>query len=156
MPLIAVPASADDDLTIPNLPFFPDIKVGDVRAEIRVDGTVTAARFRDVLLSAVFSVNHELTAWRIGKEDAGYATLTAVPADMAGSVSRLVHLYLRAIKCAMKAELLERYRDIDTARLPGAAQKENDLTEQIDEFRRDMRWAIRDILGVSRATVELL
>lgn len=156
MSLIAIAAATDADVTIPNLPFFPAIKVGDVRAEIRVDGTVTPQRFRDALLAAMFSVNHELVAWRIGKEDAGYAALADVPADMLGDEHRLVHLYKRAVKCAMKAELLERYRDIDTARIPGTTQKEKDLTEEIDEYRRDMRWAIRDILGVSRATVELL
>ena len=151
----AVPASvpeADDAIVIPNLPFFPEIKVGDIRAMIRIDGTVEPKRFRAELLSAMFQTNHELAQWRQQKEAEGYATLAAVPAEILGTEHRLVSLYRRAIACAIKAALLERYRDTDI----GRDSKESHLTEQIDEYRRDTRWALRDLMGIKRATVDVL
>lgn len=152
MSFVAAAPASDADLVIPNLPFFPQITVGEVRDAIRVDGTVTAPRFRAELLAAMFAVNHELAGWRAEQMAKGYATLTDIPDDSVGNEHRLEHLYRRAIHHALKAALLEKYRDTDTTR----NGKESTITEQIDEILRDMRWAIRDLIGIKRATVELL
>ncbi|WP_375592104.1 head completion/stabilization protein [Chitiniphilus eburneus] len=156
MSLMAVAPTTDADLVIPNAPFFPDIRVGEIRDAIRIDGTVTPQRFRSELLAAVFSVNAELQAWVRAQRQLGYAALDAIPADAIDGRHRLVHLYQRAIAHTLKAQLLERYQDIDTARLPGTTQKERDLEPQIGDARRDARWALRDLLGKPRTTVELL
>jgi len=31
-----------------------------------------------------------------------------------------------------------------------------ELTPTIDDYRRDLRWAVRDFLGINRSTVELI
>lgn len=154
MSFVAAAPATDADLVIPNVPFFPDIKIGEARDAIRIDGTVTAPRFKSELLAAVFMVNHELAVWRTQKEAEGFAKLKDIPADEVGGEHRLEHLYRRAIHHALKAALLERYRDTDAAR--SANSKESELTEQIDEIRRDMRWALRDLTGQKRALAELL
>lgn len=65
-----------------------------------------------------------------------------------------VHRYGRAIGCSAKAVLLERYRDYDTT---AAGNKKSDqLDSPVDDLRRDARWAISGILGISRNTVELI
>jgi hypothetical protein len=58
------------------------------------------------------------------------------------------------VYCTAGAELAERYRGLDTT---GTGQSAADqLTPVIDEYRRDARWAISDILGLTRTTVELI
>ncbi len=56
--------------------------------------------------------------------------------------------------CCTAAELTERYRSFDAS--DSANQRADDLTPSIDELRRDQRWAIRDLKGESRVTVELI
>jgi hypothetical protein len=71
-----------------------------------------------------------------------------------GDTSRLVLLYQRAVYATAKAELIERYRDFDST---DAGQRRAEAMElSVDDYRRQARYAIRDILGRPRATVELL
>lgn len=156
MSLIAVAPTTDASIEVPNIPFFPTLTVGEVREAIRVDGTVTPQRFRSELIAAMFSVNRELEQFRFDQQLLGIIRLQDIPADSVDGQHRLVHLYKRAVCYTLKAVLLEIYQDIDTARSSGAAQKEKDLSAEIDSARRDVRWAIRDLLGIKRATVELL
>jgi hypothetical protein len=68
--------------------------------------------------------------------------------------STLVLLYRRAVFTAAKAEVVERYRDVD---ITGAGQRKvEDLEPSVGELRRDSLHAIRDILGVGRTAVELI
>ncbi|MCO1344221.1 head completion/stabilization protein [Burkholderia multivorans] len=53
-----------------------------------------------------------------------------------------------------KATLIERYRDYDTT--GDGARRADELEPQSDELRRDARWAISDIVGRPRVTVELI
>ena len=63
-------------------------------------------------------------------------------------------LYQRAVYATAKAELIERYRDFDST---DAGQRRAETMElSVDDYRRQARYAIRDILGRPRATVELL
>jgi hypothetical protein len=65
-----------------------------------------------------------------------------------------VHRYRRAVYSTAGAELAERYRGFDAT---GSGNANADqLTPTIDEYRRDARWAISDILGLGRTTVELI
>jgi hypothetical protein len=61
---------------------------------------------------------------------------------------------MRAVQAAAGAEVCERYRGYDTTASGAKSADEN--TPTIDDYRRDQRWAIRDFLGKSRTTVELL
>ncbi|MFP3499126.1 head completion/stabilization protein, partial [Pseudomonas sp. SIMBA_059] len=82
-----------------------------------------------------------LAAWR----DAGITCLADAPADqLDGESVRLQH-YRRAVYCLAKATLIERYRDYDTT--GDGARRADELEPQGDELRRDVRWAISDIIG---------
>lgn len=154
MSFIAPGAEPVEETAIANNGFFPDIEPEECRASMRLDGTVTPTRLRDALIEAIQSVNSDLAAWEAAQTAAGYSTLAAVPAQQVGGKSVQLHRYLRAVNCLAQANLAERYRDFDST---GAGHREADKLEMpIDDIRRDARWAIRDILGVRRTTVELI
>ncbi|AXV96153.1 head completion/stabilization protein [Ralstonia pseudosolanacearum] len=150
-----VPASAQPrSQPIGNDGFFPDIDVDQARAAMRLDGTVTPERLRAALVEAVLSLNDELAAWKSGQVAAGCGTLAAVPAQQIDGHSRHVHRYLRAVCCTAMAWLIERYRSFDaTATGERKAEAEN---ASVDDLRRDARWAVSDITGAPRTTVELI
>lgn len=154
----ANPPTAAAEPAVANDGFFPDIDPAAARAACRLDGTVTPARFRPALVAAIAGVNAELAAWAATQRAAGAATLADVPATSIAGASLLVHHYLRAVhECAM-ADLAEAYREIDvTPQTAGKAARVTDkLDLKVDEHRRNMRWAISDLLGIRRTTVELI
>ncbi|RZJ05747.1 MAG: head completion/stabilization protein [Rubrivivax sp.] len=139
---------------VTNGTWFPPVDPKAVREASRLDGTVTSQRLRQSIINAIHSVNLELAVYRATKLLDGYETLAAVPADQVDGASIKVHCYLRAVYACVQADLVERYRDHDTT---GAGDKDADqLIQRADELRRDMRWAISDLLGIGRSTVELI
>ena len=139
---------------ITNGGFWPVVKPDEIRARMRLDGSIAPDRLRAAVVAAILMVNDDLVLWRAKQEAAGFATLADVPAEKVDGTSRLVLLYQRAIACCTAAELTERYRSYDAS--DSANQRADDLTPSIDELRRDQRWAIRDLKGESRVTVELI
>ncbi|RAR53886.1 head completion protein GPL [Paraburkholderia unamae] len=147
----AAPTPADDE--IENNGFFPDISLAELRAVARLDGTVTPQRLREATIDAIRSVNAELKPWRT-QSAAGFATLADVPADKVGGVSELVSLYRRAVYNLAHADMTERYRDLDTTKSGG--QEAERLEETICTARRNARWALNDLRGIPRSTIELI
>ncbi|MGD7095888.1 head completion/stabilization protein [Ralstonia pseudosolanacearum] len=143
----ASPAIANDG-------FFPDIDVDQAYAAMRLDGTVTPQRLRAALIEAVLSVNAELQAWKVAQVSFGRTTLADVPAPRIDGQSAHLHRYRRAVHCLASAWLIERYRTFDpTATGERKAEAEN---LGVDDLRRDARWAVSDLLGATRTTVELI
>lgn len=148
----------DDDTPSPavivNDGFFPDIDPAMFRDQHRIRDAVTPARAREALIAAILTVGSDLGAWRAAYRASGVFRLETVPAPVIDGISTLVLLYRRAVFTAAKAEVVERYRDID---LTSAGQrKAEDLEPSVSELRRDSLHAIRDILGVTRTCVELI
>lgn len=135
-------------------PFWPSIDLDKMRETLRIDSSVTPARLETAVIAAVISVNRDLAEWCDAKQANGYTTLADVPSKQIQGQSQLVYLYQRAVECAAGAEVCERYRSYDTT--ASGAKKADQTEPTIDDYRRDQRWAIRDFLGTSRATVELL
>ncbi|MDB5688553.1 MAG: head completion/stabilization protein [Sphingomonas bacterium] len=134
--------------------WFPDIDPAAVRKAISVREGVLPDRLREAIVSAILSAGNDLATWAAAQQLLGHADLAAVPARVVGGESRLLALYRRAVCAFVKAELAERYRDND---LTAAGQRDvSELTVAVDELRRDARHAIRDMLGRTRTTVELL
>lgn len=139
------PTSSDAAPHIIPQDWWPEIDVADAREVIRISGTVTQVRLVESLQNAVWSVNRELSGWADAQRELTPDELTD---------PRLVGLYRRAVYCYAKAELIERYRDFD---LTGAGSTRAENTDDAAaDTRRNLRWAIRDILGKSRTTVEML
>jgi hypothetical protein len=149
----AVPAAAEPH-PISNDGWWPDLDGEAVRAALRLDSSISAIRLEVALVNAILSVNRELDDYQVAQLALGHADLAAVPGPLIQNQSRPVHLYLRAVYCTAGAELAERYRSYDST---NAGDKNADeLTPSIDEYRRDARWAMRDLLGSRRTTVELI
>lgn len=139
---------------ISNDGFFPDIVLADVRATVRLDGTVTDGRLRAALIDAVISVNHELASWKADQVAAGAQSMEEVPAVKIDGASVKTAHYRTAVYRTAKAELTESYRDIDTTK-SGHAEADK-LEDGVEDHRRAARWAISAILGRTRTTVELI
>lgn len=149
----SIPAAAEPH-PISNDGWWPDLDGEAVRAALRLDSSISAMRLEVALVNAVLSVNRELDTYKLAQQALGYAALAAVPGPLIQNQKRPVHLYLRAVYCTAGAELAERYRSYDATN--AGDKNAEELTPSIDEYRRDARWAERDLLGISRATVELL
>jgi len=139
---------------ITNDGWFPDMDGQHMREALRLDGSITDARLETAAVNAVIEINRELKAWKFQQHAAGYESLADVPADQIQGESELQHLYRRAIYCSAGAELAERYRDYSAT--GDGAERADALTPTADEYRRDVRWAIRSILGRVHTTVELI
>lgn len=139
---------------ISNDGFWPDIDGQLLRAAMRLDASVTDARLEVATVNAMIEANRELAAYRAAREAEGCADLAAVPAPQIKNESQLLHLYRRVVYSNATAELIERYRGFDATN--SGEQKVSEEHSNSDELRRDARKALRTLLGVSHATVELL
>ena len=135
-------------------PFWPSIDLDNLRATLRIDASVTPARLETAVIAAAINLNRELKRWKAQQQAAGYATLADVPDTKIEDVTVQAHLYRRAIEAGTGAEVCERYRDYSATNT--GSDKAEETAPTIDDYRRDLRWAVRDFLGVSRTTVELI
>ncbi|EPJ4165327.1 head completion/stabilization protein [Citrobacter freundii] len=146
------PDSGKDIIT--NTPFWPGLDITEFRAEMRTDGTVTPARLRQAVLTAIAEVNAELHDFRLRQMSAGYTSLAEVPADEIDGESQRLQLYRRAVWCWTKATLTERYRDFDAT---GSGNKKADeLVTTVDDLWRDVNWSLSRLQDKPRMTVELI
>lgn len=125
--------------------WWPDINLVDAREVIRISGVITEPRLVEAIQNAIWAVNGELSSWAESYKKTEPGQLQD---------SRIIGLYKRAIYCYAKAELVERYRDYDMTAAGGRVAEEKDGVA--DDMRRNLRWAISDILGQSRVTVEAM
>lgn len=150
---LAPPASSAD-ATVANDGWFPDIDLKDLRETMRLDGTVTQERLRAAAVDAMATINEELGAWQAMQRRAGCAALEGVPSANVDNVSAKVMRYRRAVYHQTRADLTEQYRSFDATK--SGSQHAEDLDLTICESRRNVRWALADIRGVPRSTVELI
>lgn len=142
------------DFILANDGFWPDIDAAHLRERQRIGSNVSNPRLEEAAVAAMISVNRELRPLKLRYMAQGAETLKDVPAEQIQNESELVHTYRRAIYSTASAEVAERYRTY-SATNSGAAKGEEE-EQSADDYRRDARFAIRDLLGISRTTVELL
>lgn len=139
---------------ISNAAFWPEIDGQHLRGAMRINSSVTDDRLEVATVNAMIEANRELASYRAARQAEGYATLADVPAEQIQGESQLLHLYRRVIYCGALAELIERYSSYDATN--SGEQKVSEEESSPDQLRRDARKALRTILGISHATVELL
>ncbi|MGJ0128553.1 head completion/stabilization protein [Pantoea sp. RHCKP32] len=139
---------------IPNNSFWPDIDLAKFRSVMRVDGTVTPERLRQVVLTAMAEVNAELYPWRERQELAGHNSLVDVPAEKLAGVSVRLHHYENAVWCWTRAVLNERYQDFDAT--AAAAKRGEELNDASGDLWRDARWAVSRVQDMPHCSVELI
>ncbi|WP_199098955.1 head completion/stabilization protein [Dyella sp. ASV21] len=145
------PPAQDGKVT--NDGFWPDVDLSILRAATRLSGNVTAERLYSATVDAVLTVNDQLRTYRAAQIGQGWEKAEDIGETVAGA-SALVHRYLRAVYSSVQADMAERYRDWDSTRAGDyRGQGESDVA---DDFRRNAHWAVSDILGRPRNTVELL
>lgn len=147
-----VSTGSTTDFTLTNDGWFPDIDATAARSALRLDGSVTDIRLETALVNAMLSVNQDLAEFKTDHED--HQSLESIPASQINKTSRLAILYKRAVICIAGAEIAERYRSYDTS--ASGDKNAEALTDSADELRRDARWAIRDLIGRVRTTVEMI
>jgi hypothetical protein len=153
-PSIVPPATPSAEPPVTSDGWFPPIDPAEIRKSCRIRDSVTPERLRKAIVGAIITVGNQLAIWQARQLADGHADLAAVPSGEIDGYSRLLQLYHRAVAAAVKAELVEGYRDTD---LTGAGQRQVDeLEPSIGELRRDMIHAVRDMLGVGRTCVELI
>lgn len=140
--------------TLTNDGWFPDINLDELRDETKLDSTVTFVRLRSSAVDAMASVNAELGSWQTAQVAAGYADLASVPSLKIGGESVKVTRYERAVYNLVLADITEKYRGYDSTKSGG--QKAVELEYTICEARRNVRWALNDIRGIRRCTIELI
>ena len=139
---------------IPNNSFWPDIDLATFRSVMRVDGTVTPQRLKQVVLTAMAEVNAELYPWRERQELRGYNSLANVPAEELAGRSVRLHHYENAVWCWARAVLNERYQDFDAT--ASAVKRGEELNDASGDLWRDARWAINRVQDMPHCTVELI
>lgn len=139
---------------IPNNSFWPDIDLATFRSVMRVDGTVTPQRLKQVVLTAMAEVNAELYPWREQQELRGFNGLADVPAEQLAGRSVRLHHYENAVWCWARAMLNERYQDFDAT--AAAAKRGEELEDATGDLWRDARWAISRVQNAPHCTVELI
>lgn len=153
MSFIASGATPAED-SLNNTAFWPELSVDGFRTAMRVDSVTTPERARQALSIAVLDVNRRLLPWQQAQQAAGHATWKDVPPRPDQPEGGLEHLYLNAVWCLAKATLIERYRDYDTTHQ--GQTNEADAPDIAADYRRDGSWAISDLTGQPRTTVELI
>ncbi|MDP3579151.1 head completion/stabilization protein [Methyloversatilis sp.] len=151
---VAIGATPTDQAPITSGAFWPAVDPDDALKDKRIDGTVTPPRLRAALIDAIATVNHDLAGWMAAQIALGFDTLAEVPAPVVDDESIHVHRYRRAVYCLAAADLTEQYRSFDAT--DAGHQYADKLETPIGDLRRAAHWALRDIRGEQRTTVDLI
>ncbi len=148
-----VPAASVTEPPVTNNGFWPDIDVAALRASSRLTGNVTPERLRTAVVDAVRDANRRLADYKARMVAEGWDSASDIGETIDGK-SEIVTLYQRAVANLVQAAFADGYRDWDTTR---AGDYRADFEGvAADDFRRNASWAISDIQGLGRSTVELL
>lgn len=151
--LIANGNRNNEDVVITSETFFPGISSKAIREALRFDSSVTDQRLIPAIESAIIEVNEQLESLTL--KAASLAEISPKKITTGGIEKPITEvLYFRAVAAAVGAELNEKYRAYDTTNNGG--QKADELTPTIDDYRRDLRFAIRDLKKLRRLNVELV
>lgn len=146
--------AATQPFVLSNDPFFPEIDANALRASVRLSGDVSDERLETAIVDAMLTTNRELKAKKAEWLAAGHASLAHVDPSTIADRNVLEQLYTRAVRALVAAEFAERYRGYDATQ--SGVREDEELGRTSDDFRRDYRHALRDLLGTRHATIELI
>ncbi len=148
------PPAADEERPVANDGWFPDLRPAQIRALARLDGTVTPARLRGAIATAMAEVNAQLADYKARHLAAGACDLECVPGPEVGDEPVALLHYRNAIASHLQAHLAEQYRSFDTT---ASGDKNAEALEATTaQHRRNLHWAIAALCGRPRTTVELI
>ena len=146
--------AATEPFILSNDGFFPEVDAASLRAGIRLSGDVSDARLEGSIISAMITTNRELKVRKAMWQAAGHSTLAAVDDMAIGGKNALEVTYTRAVQALVGAEHAERYRGYDATN--SGASQDDEILPTADDYRRDHRHALRDLLGTGHATIALI
>ncbi len=134
--------------------FYPGLSITAFRDAMRVPEVVTATRVRDALRGGMLTVRRELRSWKAGHVAAGAATLAAIDAEEVDGQNAGELLYARAVFAFAAADLAETHGEISAT--ADSRDRDDVRTITAAEHRRNGIHAVRDLLGRTRTSVELI
>jgi hypothetical protein len=155
MSTVVIPQPRPADTAEPpivNTFFWPDVDLQRLRETLRYEGTITAARLRQAVKTAISEVNAELYDYRAEQMASGFPVLSDVPADMLDGESEKLTNYFDAVSHLTAATIVERYRGYDA----NGTKKADEIKASADEYWRDARFSISKIAGKRPCIIGLL
>lgn len=146
--------AATQPFVLSNDPFFPEIDATDLRASVRLSGDVSDKRLETAIVDAMLTTNRELKDKKAEWLAAGHTALAQVDPATIANRNALEQLYTRAVRALVAAEFAERYRGYDAT--ASGVREDAEQQPTADDYRRDYRHALRDLLGPRHATIELI
>lgn len=135
--------------------FFPPIDCAMLRDRMKVGPAITDARLREAVIGAMTTALIELADWRTVQVLAGFDSASTIPGkpEIDGE-NWYALLWRRAVSNYACAALAETYRDLTAT---GAADDRAEAKGlSAEDYRREGRYAVRDILAAPRSWIELI
>lgn len=149
MGFVANGNTTPSNIRISNGEFFPVISLDDIRDFVRIDGAVTDARLRQLVLEEMIDVNR-LLASLVMKAD----TLVDLSTSMIDGEPDTEVLYFSAVSNGVAAKVNENYRTYDSTNSGNKKSEHAFLT--VEDYRRNKMWAIQQLKGENHSVVELI
>lgn len=150
-PPVTIPAPAD---LVAGDGFWPDMSITAFKDAMRMGKDITIPRARDALRAGMIHVRRELATWQVIQISNGCTSLANVPGGQVDGETIAALLYRRAVFCIAAADLVETHHTISAT--GDGRDRAEEQASAADDLRRDATHAIRDILGVTRTTVDLV
>lgn len=149
MGFVANGALTPSNIIISSGAFFPDISLDEIRSVVRIDGSVTDVRLRQVIREEIIDVNRLLASLVIKAEKLADLAVNQIDGKPDTEV-----LYLSAVSNGVAAKVNENYRNYDST---NSGVKKSEVTEcSVEDYRRNKQWAIQQLKGENHSIVELI
>lgn len=134
--------------------FWPKVPTARFYECYRIPSELPESTVTDYLQQGIIRIRQALSAWKDKQIAAGIAAMAAVPQEAVDGTGELELLFLRAVYCEAKAELLRETATVDrTPKADNAAKTAPETEEKYREFAAD---ALRTITGMDRISIELI
>ncbi|CDT98588.1 Phage head completion protein (GPL) [Vibrio coralliirubri] len=143
------------DTEITNDDFWPDLNAGDFEKRRGIPAAQDPERITIALVNAMAEVNRSLDPLKAQYQEQGYTTAADVPVTpVVNGRNRVVIQYESAVNSRAKADLLP---DIATVHTKDKGDHLADRAPDTrDELLAESQRIIRNMLGVSRSSMDLL
>jgi len=133
--------------------FWPSVNTKSFQAEYRIPSDLPAETVVSQLNLALITVMSELGTWKAEQVAAGYSSLAAIPADKVDEISVKEWLFLRAVYCTAKANLLPENRSMSRKAEAEILAKSD--PEMGQDYHAMASVALRRLIGVPNVGVYL-
>ncbi|MEN9360637.1 MAG: hypothetical protein RL095_2172 [Verrucomicrobiota bacterium] len=133
--------------------FWPAVSTEAFCREYRIPSDMPAVTVESALNLAYIAMMAELGTWKAEQVGAGFASLAAVPAEKVNGISVKEWLFLRAVYCTAKAQLMPENRSM--SRKAEADMLAKSDPEMGDDYHAQAATALRRLIGSPRVGVYL-